>query len=375
MRVSDRSVVAGVCAGLARRLGIDPTVLRVLTVVLALFAGLGVLLYALAWLLVPEQETGRSLGQRALRGEGPDSTRTVLLALGLALLAGVIAVGLLQDAWFPVGLLALLLLLAAALLSRRPAVPPSATAPASPAYPAAPASPAYPAPPASLAYPYAAIPEPTSGDDDAERPPRSALGALTVSLAAVSLGVLGLADAAGAAVPVSAYLALPLLVVGLGLVVGAWWGRSRGLVALGVLLALVLVPVATLERLDVAQRLDDAAVQRTLAPSDVAGLDGRAVELGAADLTYDLSAVDFSGTETDLAVRVGFGEMRVVVPADVTVRVDASVGAGELDLLGDRSEGVGLTRSLTDEGRSDTGTVVLDLEMGLGTVEVDRAAS
>jgi hypothetical protein len=67
--------------------------------------------------------------------------------------------------------------------------------------------------------------------------------------------------------------------------------------------------------------------------------------------------------------------MRVVLPADVTVRVDASVGAGELDLLGDRSEGVGLTRSLTDEGRPDAGTLVLDLEMGLGTVEVDRAAS
>jgi phage shock protein PspC (stress-responsive transcriptional regulator) len=366
VRVSDRSVVAGVCAGLARRLGIDPTVLRVLTVVLALFAGLGVLLYAVAWLLVPEEQTGRSLGQRALRGEGPDSTRTVLLALGLALLAGVLAVGLLRDAWFPVGLLALLLLAAAALLSRRPAASPAPLTP----YP----YPAYGST-GDTGVLAAIPPAPAPAEAEAQPRPRSVLGALTVSLAAVSLGLLGLAHAAGAAVPVSAYLALPLLVVGLGLVVGTWWGRSRGLAVLGVALAVVLVPVATLERLDVAERFDDAAVQRTVAPTELAGLDGSTLELGAADLTYDLSAVDVAGTTTDVALRVGWGEMRVVVPADVTVRIDASVGAGELDLLGDRSEGVGLTRSLTDEGRPDAGTLVLDLEMGLGTVEVDRAAS
>ena len=46
---SDR-VVAGVLGGLGRRLGVDPLVLRIATVVLAVFGGIGIMLYAAAWL-------------------------------------------------------------------------------------------------------------------------------------------------------------------------------------------------------------------------------------------------------------------------------------------------------------------------------------
>ena len=43
----------------------------------------------------------------------------------------------------------------------------------------------------------------------------------------LGLGVLGVVDLAGATFAGSAYLALPLAVVGLGLVAGAWYGRAR----------------------------------------------------------------------------------------------------------------------------------------------------
>ena len=47
--------VAGVCGGLAERFNVDPTVMRVLFVVLAIFGGSGILLYIALWIIVPEQ--------------------------------------------------------------------------------------------------------------------------------------------------------------------------------------------------------------------------------------------------------------------------------------------------------------------------------
>ena len=51
--MTDRKV-AGVAGGLGRHLNIDPTILRVLFVVLVFFGGAGFVLYGAAWLLVPE---------------------------------------------------------------------------------------------------------------------------------------------------------------------------------------------------------------------------------------------------------------------------------------------------------------------------------
>jgi phage shock protein PspC (stress-responsive transcriptional regulator) len=52
---SDR-MIAGVCAGLGRYLGIDPTVVRLVFVVLALLGvGSGVLLYILMMLIIPQE--------------------------------------------------------------------------------------------------------------------------------------------------------------------------------------------------------------------------------------------------------------------------------------------------------------------------------
>ena len=61
-------MVGGVCGGIAERTGIDPTVVRVVAVVLAIFGGIGVLLYGLAWLLLPEPD-GRIHGEQVLHGK------------------------------------------------------------------------------------------------------------------------------------------------------------------------------------------------------------------------------------------------------------------------------------------------------------------
>ena len=46
--------IAGVCGGIAEYFNIDPTLVRVITVVLVLFFGGGLLAYLLAWIIMPK---------------------------------------------------------------------------------------------------------------------------------------------------------------------------------------------------------------------------------------------------------------------------------------------------------------------------------
>lgn len=65
-RGSDRWI-GGVASGIAHRTGVDPLIVRGIFIVLALFAGIGVLLYGIAWALLPEPD-GRIHVQEAGAG-------------------------------------------------------------------------------------------------------------------------------------------------------------------------------------------------------------------------------------------------------------------------------------------------------------------
>jgi phage shock protein PspC (stress-responsive transcriptional regulator)/signal transduction histidine kinase len=55
-RDPENGIIAGVCAGLGRRLGIDPILVRVAAVVITVAtAGFGVVAYGLAWLIIPDE--------------------------------------------------------------------------------------------------------------------------------------------------------------------------------------------------------------------------------------------------------------------------------------------------------------------------------
>ena len=55
---SDDKMIGGVCAGLAEFLDIDPTIVRIVWVLMVLFAGFGILLYVILWLIMPKQQIG-----------------------------------------------------------------------------------------------------------------------------------------------------------------------------------------------------------------------------------------------------------------------------------------------------------------------------
>jgi phage shock protein PspC (stress-responsive transcriptional regulator) len=59
--------IGGVASGIAHRLGVDPLIVRGVFIVLAIFAGIGVLLYGIAWALLPEPD-GRIHTQEAGAG-------------------------------------------------------------------------------------------------------------------------------------------------------------------------------------------------------------------------------------------------------------------------------------------------------------------
>lgn len=46
--------VAGVCGGLAKYLGVDPTVLRIIFLLSIIFGGFGIWAYLVIWLVAPE---------------------------------------------------------------------------------------------------------------------------------------------------------------------------------------------------------------------------------------------------------------------------------------------------------------------------------
>lgn len=51
-------ILGGVCAGLGEHLDIDPTVIRLIwAVVTVLSFGTGIIVYILAWIIIPEADT------------------------------------------------------------------------------------------------------------------------------------------------------------------------------------------------------------------------------------------------------------------------------------------------------------------------------
>ena len=56
-RPRENRVIAGVCSGIARRFGIDPTIVRILFVASLLLPGPQILIYLVAWVLMPEESS------------------------------------------------------------------------------------------------------------------------------------------------------------------------------------------------------------------------------------------------------------------------------------------------------------------------------
>jgi hypothetical protein len=159
-------------------------------------------------------------------------------------------------------------------------------------------------------------------------------------------------------------LAGALGVVGLGLVVGSWWGRSVGLVVVALLLGLALAATVAVRPI-----LDHGVGERTWHPGTASRQSFR---LGVGEATLDLNglptAADGAPTVT---ARVDVGHLVVLVPAGLRVAVTAKAGVGDVTVLG--ADHNGRTVTVTDDlGPAGPPDVRLSLSVRTGQVEVLR---
>lgn len=85
--------IGGVCAGIASKLGVDVVIVRGVAVVVAVLGGPAFLLYAVAWLLLPDQEGGSHL-ERMIRG----IFDRAIVGIAVIFLLGLLPVS--QGFWF-----------------------------------------------------------------------------------------------------------------------------------------------------------------------------------------------------------------------------------------------------------------------------------
>lgn len=55
-RSKKNRIIAGVCGGIGEYFNVDPTIIRLLWVILTLMGGAGILAYIIAWIIIPEQK-------------------------------------------------------------------------------------------------------------------------------------------------------------------------------------------------------------------------------------------------------------------------------------------------------------------------------
>jgi phage shock protein PspC (stress-responsive transcriptional regulator) len=206
------------------------------------------------------------------------------------------------------------------------------------------------------------------------KPPkeRSGLGAATFSMVFVALGAVAVLDLSNAAdVGPSAYFAGALGVVALGLLIGAWFGRARWLIALGLVLAVALGIATAAESWNRVGNVGSDVVWRHNTVGELANR----YENNFGNSVLDISGVDFTGQDRRVTVGANFGSLEVMLPPEVDVTVTATLGAGKATVLGDQWSGVDRPdRTVTDLGPDGAGGGELELiiEVNAGDLEVHR---
>jgi len=98
----------------------------------------------------------------------------------------------------------------------------------------------------------------------------------------------------------------------------------------------------------------------------------RSYEVGIGAVRLDLSQLALPAKETrTVKVRVDIGDARIVVPTGVALHARARARAGDVRVLDDDSNGWEVERVVSSPG--SRGTLVVDAEVGAGSIRIDRA--
>ena len=363
-------VVAGVALAVANRLGMSSGAVRLVWFILAFFGGFGLLLYIAGWLLIPEEGTRRSIAEDVV---GRLGDATTWLGVGLIVIAGVSLITMLG--WVRADLAWAVALLAVGVLMYRghlgltfgPGDGNSGGANGTAVLEADRAD-------VDLDEPLDAGAGTDAGgdlpadprdvvDEPAPRPrrERSILGRLTWGTVFVALGVMAILDTSDLIQPgFSHYMAVAVGIVGIGLLVGSVFGRSRGLIFAGI----VLVPIMLVSSV-VTARFEGGWGDPVFRPATLQEVDNHYTLTGG-DMEIDLRNLEIEGA-LEIEGDLGFGRLLVVVPEGVGLDLTAHVGFGDLIVFGDHNGGIDVDRSIRLDGE---GLLELDLDVGFGALEI-----
>jgi len=372
VRPQEGRVVAGVALAVADRLGMSPGAVRLIWFVLSFFGGLGVLLYIAGWLLIPEEGTTDSIAEDAMSRLGDATT---WIGIGLIVIAGVTLITMLgwvrTDLAWAVALLAVGVLLYQGRLGRifEPAAKrDSGTDVLDPVADQPEADASEPADVEAAVEGGADDPGEPAGRVERPAPRRrrkkSILGRLTMGTVFVVLGLMAILDTSDLIRPAfSHYMAVAVGIIGVGLLVGSVFGRSRGLIFAGI----VLIPILLASSV-VTARFEGGWGDPVFRPAALREVDNHYTLTGG-DMEIDLRRIDLGGDIVEIEGDLGFGRLLVLLPEGVGLDLTAHVGFGDLIVFGDHNGGVDVDRSIRVDGE---GVFVLDLDVGFGALEITR---
>jgi phage shock protein PspC (stress-responsive transcriptional regulator) len=319
LRSRSNRVIGGVCGGLGRYFNLDPIFFRIATIALTLIGGAGLLLYLAALVLVPNEPADAA-------AEPPPERRNRGLVIALVVVALLIAWPfLLGGGVVAAGILVPLAILVAA----------------------------------GVLVWWLVSGEGPSGDA-ADIALRAALG-LGVIVLCLLIALSGAwAAAAGGGTPVA------ILVIGAGLAIlaGAFLKPVRWLILPAIVLALSAGAVAA-----AGIDLDGGVGDQTYRPVSATALDDR-YELGIGKLELDLRDTPLPAGDRPLALDVGVGEARLIVPEDVCVATDADVGVGAVQIFDQDTGGVDVDVVDRLDAAADTTRLIVDADIGVGALNV-----
>ncbi len=322
-------------SGLAHHYGLDVSLVRIAFVIFTLATGFGLPLYLLAWLIIPRAEYWPPVGAR----KPIRSLSAREIGIGLLLMGLLIALFFNGGAFSQI-LVPLVLVGGGVWLLIQPDAEGSGSSPR-----------------------IAGSPGPGSWFDGTARPAGGT--GPTVPVDTVD-------DPFAAPTGPVAYDGPPPVVDG-GLPRGTPVPPKRRrwrYVLIGVVVLIVVVPAGLVAALlfgniDISSDFSAryAPVDVEAIPADISHDQGEIV----VDLT-DLDSSMFDGETVPMQIDLGFGEVRVIVPEDLAVDVDATAGFGDVDVFESSDDGIGPELSVGD----DDPAISLDIEVGFGQVSVVR---
>ena len=349
-RSKDDRMLAGVCAGAAKYLNVDPIVIRVVIAVLT-FVGLsGLIIYLAAWFFLPAEREQSIAADWFNLDKNEEQVRIVGLVTA-AVLAAFAIVGNSEWDWWGVPWVLVPLAVLYWLLVVRPRRGEPDRVAADP---------------------------PDSGgtdtlvlDDSGDQPPASApprtpksgaLTGLTLSVTAIAMAITLMVAEANDGTPWTTYVAVALGIVAGGVLVGTFFGQAGPLILIGLLLAAALLVGWMLPT--------GASGQRSVNPTSAAAVDGQ-YEHGMGEFVLDLTDVKDADQLLGSTVRVdtGWGQTTVIVPDDLNVGLDAEVEAGDIHAFGRETNGTYVDLDHTPDD-PEAPALTLRIRHSLGGVDV-----